>query len=133
MSPLERDLVVNPNTLWAMRLRRMMLGIGFAAGLMAVYFVPSGGIAIYLTVVCVASLIGGLMIGRWWAVSVALGTNVVFSVVLILAFVFLFRVRSHHDLGSVIALVLGQIFISAAATAAAVWLPSLVSPSARAS
>jgi len=119
---------------WRMRLRRIMLGIGFAAGLVAVYFVPSGRVATYLMVVFAASMLGGLTIGRWWAVAVALGTNIVFSAFLVSVVVLFFQARSHHDLNNAIALVLSQILISAAATAAAVWLrQSLTSPSSETS
>jgi hypothetical protein len=105
-----------------MRLHSSSAAAGFAAGLLAIYFVPTGGWPLYVVLVLVVSLLGGYVIGQWWAVGVALGSNIVFSTLYLFAYDDLFRITPNHDSTRVAAILAGQLFVSVIATAMAVWL-----------
>jgi hypothetical protein len=105
-----------------MRLRRLSVTAIFAAGLLAIYFVPTGGWPLYVILVLVVSLLGGYMIGQWWAVGVALGSNIVFSALYLFAYDNIFRITSNHDSSRVVVILVGQLLVSVMATAMAVRL-----------
>jgi hypothetical protein len=109
-----------------MRLHSLSAATGFAAGLLAIYFVPAGGWALY--VVLVVSLLGGYMIGQWWAVGVSLGSNMVFSALYLFAYDDLFRITPNHDTSRVAVILAGQLFVSVIVTAMAVWLRREIRP-----
>lgn len=69
-----------------MHLRSLSAAAGFATGLLAIYFVPTGGWPLEVVLVLAVSLLGGYMIGQWWAVGVALGSNIVFSALYLFAY-----------------------------------------------
>lgn len=107
-----------------MRLRRRGLAAIFAIGLIAVYFSRTGWL-LYTALVVGVSMLGGWAIGRRWAVGVAVGVNVAFSAFALIALTLHFGVQSHGHPTSVVALVfLGQVLVSASATAAALRLRS---------
>jgi hypothetical protein len=98
----------------------------------AIYFVPTGGWQLYVVLVLAVSSLGGYTIGRWWAVVVALGSNILLSALYLLAYHYLFRIRPSHDSARVAAILLGQSLVSALATGMAVRLRgSVASPFAR--
>lgn len=103
-----------------MRLHNSRAAAGFAAGLLAIYFVPTGGWPLYIVLVLAVSLLGGYMIGQWWAVGVALGSNIVFSALYLFAYDDLFRITPNHDSSRVAVILAGQLLVSAIATAVAV-------------
>ena len=108
--------------------RSLSAAAGFAAGLLAIYFVPTGGWPLYVVLVLAVSLLGGYMIGQWWAVGVALGSNIVFSALYLLAYDNLFRITPNHDSSRVAVILAGQLLVSVSATAMAVWLRRGISP-----
>jgi hypothetical protein len=103
-----------------MRLRSLSVAAGFAAGLLAIYFVPTGGWRLYVVLVLAVSLLGGYMIGQWWAVGVALGSNIVFSALYLFAYDDLFRITPNHNSSRVAVILAGQLLVTAIATAVAV-------------
>jgi hypothetical protein len=111
-----------------MRLHSLSAAAGFATGLLAIYFVPTGGLPLYIVLVLAVSLLGGYMIGRWWAVGVALGSNIVFSALYLFAYDDLFRITPNHDSSRVAVILMGQSFVSVVATAMAVRLRRRISP-----
>ena len=72
--------------------------------------------------VLVVSLLGGYMIDQRWAVGVALGSNIVFSVLYLFAYDDLFRITPNRDSARVAVILMGQLLVSVIATAMAVWL-----------
>jgi hypothetical protein len=111
-----------------MHLRSLSAAAGFAAGLLAIYFVPTGGWPLYVVLVLAVSLLGGYMIGQWWAVGVALGSNIVFSALYLFAYDDLFRITPNHDSSRVAVILTGQSFVSVVATAMSVRLRRRISP-----
>lgn len=111
-----------------MSLRSWSAAAGFATGLLAIYFVPTGGWPLYLVLVLAVSLPGGYMIGQWWAVGVALGSNIVFSGLYLFAYDDLFRITPNHDSSRVAAILAGQLLVSTIATAVAVWQRRRIRP-----
>jgi hypothetical protein len=111
-----------------MHLRSLSAAAGFAAGLLAIYFVPTGGWPLYVVLVLVVSLLGGYMIGQWWAVGVALGSNIVFSALYLFTYEDLFRIAPNHDSSRVAVILAGQFFVSVIVTAVAVWLRRGIRP-----
>jgi hypothetical protein len=101
---------------------------GFAAGLLAIYFVPTGGWPLHVVLVLMVSLLGGYVIGQWWAVGVALGSNIVFSALYLFAYDDLFRITPNHDSARVAVILTGQLLVSVVATAMAVRLRRGISP-----
>jgi hypothetical protein len=104
-----------------MHLRSLNAAAGFAAGLLAIYFVPTGGWPLDIVLVLAVSLSGGYMIGQWWAVGVASGSNIVFSALYLFAYDDLFRIAPNHDSSRVAVILAGQLLVSVIATAMAVW------------
>jgi hypothetical protein len=111
-----------------MRFRSLNAAAGFAAGLLVIYFVPTGGWPLYIVLVLAVSLLGGYVIGQWWAVGVALGSNIVFSTLYLFAYDDLFRITPNHDSARVAVILAGQLFVSVIATAMAVWLRRGIGP-----
>ena len=111
-----------------MRFRSSSAAAGFAAGLLAIYLVPTGGWPLYVVLVLVVSSLGGYVIGQWWAVGVALGSNIVFSALYLFAYDDLFRITPNHDSSRVAVVLAGQLLVSVIATAMAVRLRRGVSP-----
>jgi hypothetical protein len=105
-----------------MRLHSLSAAAGFAAGLLAIYFVPAGGWPLYVVLVLAVSLLGGYVIGQWWAVGVALGSNIVFSALYLFAYDDIFRITPNHDSARVAMILAGQLFVSVIAAATAVRL-----------
>lgn len=105
-----------------MRLHSLSAAAGFAAGLLAIYFVPTGGWPLYVVLVLAVSLLGGYVIGQWWAVGVALGSNIVFSALYLFAYDDIFRITPNHDSARVAMILVAQLFVSVVATAMAVRL-----------
>jgi hypothetical protein len=103
-----------------MHLRSLSAAAGFATGLLAIYFVPTGGWPLDIVLVLAVSLLGGYMIGQWWAVGVAVGSNIVFSTLYLFAYDDLFRITPNHDSSRVAVILAGQLLVSAIATAVAV-------------
>jgi hypothetical protein len=71
---------------------------------------------------------GGYAIGQWWAVGIALGSNIVFSALYLFAYDNIFRVTPSHDSSRVAVILAGQLLVSVIATAMAVWLRRGISP-----
>jgi hypothetical protein len=111
-----------------MRFRSSSAAAGFAAGLLAIYLVPTGGWPLYVVLVLVVSSLGGYVIGQWWAVGVALGSNIVFSALYLFAYDDLFRITPNHDSSRVAVVLAGQLLVSVVATAMAVRLRRGVGP-----
>ncbi len=105
-----------------MRLHRLSAAAGFGAGLLAMYFVPTGGWPLYVFLVLAIALLGGYMIGEWWAVGVALGCNVAFSALYLFAYDCLFRITRSHDSARVVLILVAQSLVSVVTTATAVRL-----------
>ena len=103
-----------------MCLRRMGAAPAAVAGtLLVVIIVRAGGWPLYLGLVLAVSLLGGYVIGRWWAVGIAFATSVASSALPLGAAAYLF---SHPPRESVAAILFAQSLLSGAATALAVWL-----------
>jgi hypothetical protein len=111
-----------------MHLRSLSAAAGFATGLLAIYFVPTGGWPLDIVLVLAVSLLGGYMIGQWWAVGVAVGSNIVFSTLYLFAYDDLFRITPNHDSSRVAVILAGQLLVSAIATAVAVWQRRRIRP-----
>ena len=111
-----------------MHLRSLSAAAGFATGLLAIYFVPTGGWPLDIVLVLAVSLLGGYMIGQWWAVGVAVGSNIVFSTLYLFAYDNLFRITPNHDSSRVAVILAGQLLVSAIATAVAVWQRRRIRP-----
>jgi len=112
-----------------MRLRRMGAAPAAVAGtLLVVIIVRAGGWPLYLGLVLAVSLLGGYVIGRWWAVGIAFATSAASSALPLAAVAYLFR---HPPRESVAAILFAQSLLSGAATALAVWLRRGVSDSRR--
>jgi hypothetical protein len=94
----------------------------FAGGLLAIYYVPTGPWPLYAALVLAVALCGGFLIGRPWAVRLAVGCNIVFSALYLFAYDDLFRVTRNHDSARLLAILVGQSLISVVATALAVRL-----------
>jgi hypothetical protein len=110
------------------RLHSLSIAAGFAAGLLAIYFVPTGVWPLYVVLVLSVSLLGGYMIGQWWAVGVALGSNIVFSALYLFAYDNFFRITPNHNSSRVALILAGQLFVSVIATAMAVRQRRGISP-----
>jgi hypothetical protein len=103
-----------------MRLLRAGLAIGFVAALIAVFYVvylqPPVSWAEWALLTVGVSILGGIAIGKRWAVGVAFAVNALLSLLLI-ATVALFFGHVGHP-----AFLLVQVLVSTGATAAAVRL-----------
>ena len=103
-----------------MRLLRVGLAIGFVAALVAVfyriYFVPPVSWTVWAFLTVGVSMLGGIAIGKRWAIRVAFAVNALLSSLLIVTVALLFRHVGHP------AFLLVQVLVSTAATAAAVRL-----------
>lgn len=104
-----------------MRVRGMLAGVAFAAALLAIYWVRSAGWPQYVVLVLAVSMLGGYLIGRWWAVAVSLGTNIVFLALYLPAYEYVFKITSSHNIGREAAVLVGHTILSAAATAVGIW------------
>ena len=103
-----------------MRLRRMGAAPAAVAGtLLMVIIVRAGGWPLYLGLVLAVSLLGGYVIGRWWAVGIAFATSIASSVLVLVAVAYLLRPPPRE---AVAAILIAQSLLSGGATALAVWL-----------
>jgi hypothetical protein len=105
-----------------MRLLRAGLAISFVVALIAafyrIYFVPPVSWPEWALLTVGVSMLGGLAIGRRWAVGTAFAVNVLLSLLLIATVAVLFRHVGHP------AFLFVQVFVSTGATAAAIRLRS---------
>jgi hypothetical protein len=105
-----------------MRRRRSGAAAGFATGLLAIYFVPTGGWPLYVVLVIAVAALGGYLIGKWSAVGVAVGCNIAFSALDLFAYEDVFRITPNHDSALLAVILVGQSLVSVMATAMAVRL-----------
>lgn len=99
-----------------------IVATGFAAGLLASYFMPTEGWPLYVLLVLAVALLGGYIIGRWWAVGLAIGCNMIFALLNLYTYNDVFRIGRHHDPTRIAVILLGQSLVSVTATAMAVRL-----------
>lgn len=104
-----------------MRLLRMGLAISFVVALIAafyrIYFVPPVSWPEWALLTVGVSMLGGLAIGRRWAIGTAFAVNVLLSLLLIALVALL---NDHVGIGTAFLLV--QVLVSTGATAAAIRL-----------
>jgi len=103
-----------------MRLLRAGLTIAFIAALVGVFFVvfflPPVSWAVWALLTVGVSMLGGIAIGKRWAVGVAFAVNALLSLLLLATVALLFRHVGHP------AFLLVQVLVSTGATAAAIRL-----------
>src|ERR1700739_484973 len=104
-----------------MRPRGTSAGLRFAVALLAIYFVRSGGWPLYVVLVLAVSMLGGYLIGHWWAVGVSLGINISFLALYLPTYEYVLRITSNHDVGREAVILVGHTIVSAAATAVGIW------------
>jgi hypothetical protein len=103
-----------------MRLLRGGFAIGFVSALIAVfymvYLLPPVSWAEWALLTVGVSMLGGIAIGKRWAIGVAFAVNAILSLLLLVTVALLFRHLGHP------AFLLVQVIVSTGATAAAVRL-----------